>query len=380
MTATTPLVLILMALLNAGVPDSLHKDIQAVVNQGAGSAEGRAAWERLSQADPQTLPHLLAAMDGKDIVVCNWLRTAFDRIVARDLERGGKGIDLDALTVFVKDEKRAGRARRHALELIEALRPGSSKRLAADWLNDPEFRYEAVALALDDAEKLAKSGAAREAVAAFHRAFEASRDVLQARAAAQGLLDLGAKVSVAEHLGFLTDWYLIGPFDGMNERSFHLVYPPEKQIDLSAEYQGKAGTVRWKRFRAAEAAPTSREKHQVLIDLHGKDALGSVDDAAGFAYTEIIMPAAQEVEFRGAADDNLAVWVNGKREFGFEEWRNGVRLDRHRFKVRLNAGKNTILVKICQSLPYIAPNWEFFLRLVDETEKGIAFKNGLPDR
>ena len=44
---------------------------------------------------------------------------------------------------------------------------------------------------------------------------------------------------------------------------------------------------------------------------------------------------AREVEFRGAADDNLTVWVNGQRVFGFEEYRNGVRFDRHRFKVRL---------------------------------------------
>ena len=82
------------------------------------------------------------------------------------------------------------------------------------------------------------------------------------------------------------------------------------------------------------------------------------------------------VEMRGAADDNFTVWVNGVKVFAFEEWRNGVRLDRHRFAVKLNAGKNTVLVKICQSqAPNPEPNWEFFLRVVDATGKGIEMKN-----
>ena len=57
-----------------------------------------------------------------------------------------------------------------------------------------------------------------------------------------------------------------------------------------------------------------------------------------------------QAQMRGAADDNLTVWVNGVKVFAFEEWRNGVRHDRHRFKATLNAGKNTVLVKICQTL------------------------------
>jgi len=44
--------------------------------------------------------------------------------------------------------------------------------------------------------------------------------------------------------------------------------------------------------------------------------------------------------------------------------------------VNLKEGKNTILVKICQTAaPNPEPNWEFFLRVVDETGRGIAMKN-----
>ena len=59
-----------------------------------------------------------------------------------------------------------------------------------------------------------------------------------------------------------------------------------------------------------------------------------------------------------------------------------MRTDRHRFKVELRTGVNTVLVKICQA-PMDAsntePNWEFMLRIVDATGKGIAMKNALPD-
>lgn len=348
-------------------------DIKAVVKQGDG-ADKRAAWERLSKSNPDAVPQLLGAMDTQDIVIANWLRTAIDRIVERD----NKNINADAVIAFVRDSKHAGRARRYALEIVETLRPGTSRQLAAGWLADPEFRYEAIDAALEDAQQLAKKDG-KAALPAFRHVFEASRDVMQARAAAKGLLDLGETVSVAQHLGFLTEWYVVGPFDGMNERSFQFAYPPAKHVDLTAEYEGKGGEkIRWKPLHVREAAPASRDKHQVLVDLGARDVFGNVDDAAAFAYTEILMPKAQTVEFRGAADDNMTVWVNGKREFGFEEWRNGVRLDRHRFKVALREGKNAILVKVCQSLPYIAFNWEFMLRIVDETEKGVAFKSGLP--
>jgi hypothetical protein len=44
--------------------------------------------------------------------------------------------------------------------------------------------------------------------------------------------------------------------------------------------------------------------------------------------------------------------------------------------VELKAGKNTVLVKVCQSAaPNPEPNWEFMLRVVDETGKGIAMKS-----
>jgi hypothetical protein len=354
------------------------RDVRLVIKQGRGTPEGRAAWDRLAAGGPELLLPLLRGIDARDTAAANWLRTAFDRVLDRALKAGGKGIDADGLLAFAKDIKQAGRARRLALEAVERLRPGTSAALFRGRLEDPEFRYEAVALQLRHAGDLAKKGERGEAVAAYRKALDASRDVAQARAAAAGLDGLGVKASVAEHLGFLTEWYLIGPFDARGMKGFTTAYPPEKGVDLKAEHPGKGKKVRWVHYRVREAPPKTASGHVALVNLRAPEALGDADDAVAYAYTELTVPAARAAELRGAADDNFTVWVNGARVFGFEEYRNGVRLDRHRFRVPLRAGKNTVLVKVCQAPANPEPNWEFFLRVVDETGKGLSFQSALP--
>jgi hypothetical protein len=359
---------------------ALLHNLKAVGPQGAGSVAARAAWDRLVACGPAVLPQLLEALDTPDPVALNWLRTAFDRIVDADLQSGGKHIDADALLRFVRDPKRQGRARRLALDVVERLRPGTTERLVAGWLDDPEFRYEAVAAVLKDADARAKTGD-KSVRAAYRTAFTAARDLGQAAAAAGRLRDLGDPVSVLDHLGFLRDWYLVGPFDGHDMKGFRTVYGPEQKVDLDAEYAGKGGRmVRWQRYHIAEPAPAAAAEFRSALVNFDK-AFGTTHDAVAYAYTRLRVPHDTEAEFRGAADDNFTVWVNGRRVFGFEEYRNGVRLDRHRFKVPLQAGVNTVLVKVCQAPvdpTSPEPNWEFVLRVVDASGKGIDQESALP--
>jgi hypothetical protein len=373
----TILLFFVIAILEAG-GTTLQRDIALVAKQGRGTAEGRAAWDRLIQAKADSaLPAILEAMNTKDTVASNWLRTAFDQIVDREFKTK-PSIDTAKILAFVNDPAKNGRARRFALDLVERLQPGVSEKLYRDWLDDPEFRLEAVALVLAKAKNTAKAGNSLIAVNLYRQAFDKSRDVQQARDAAAGLEANGVKVSVGEHLGFLMDWHLIGPFDGKGQQGLLMTYPPEKKVDLSEELAGQTGKVRWIRYQVKEPAHNSTGRHQALVDLRDKQALGNADDAVAFAYTEFYVDKAMKAEMRGAADDNLTVYVNGVKAFSFEEWRNGVRLDRHRFGVDLKAGKNTVLVKVCQSaVPNPEPNWEFFLRVVDATGKRVVMKDRL---
>jgi hypothetical protein len=376
LAAFTLLIVAALACANDDV-DPLLSDLRTAGKNDPASPTARVAWDKLVARGPAVLPRLLDAMDTPDTVAANWLRTAFDRIVDREMKDGGKRIDADNLLAFAKDAKRPGRVRRLALEVVDRLRPGTSDRLIPGWLDDPEFRYEAVAHLLKDADELTKKGDRDAAATAYRKAFAASRDVDQARTAAAHLKGAGRPVSVADHLGFLTDWYVIGPFDAKGMKGFQTPYPPEEKVELSGELAGKNGPVKWKRYHVKEAA-AGLPARVALVNL--LEPLGEAEDAVAYAYTAFTVPEAREAEFRGSADDNFTVWVNGERAFGFEEYRNGVRLDRHRFRVKLRAGLNTVLVKICQAPADPTsnePNWEFLLRVVDETGKGIERKDGL---
>lgn len=335
--------------------DGLLRDVR--------SPKARAAWDRLATQGSDALPRILAAMDTADTPTANWLRLAFDAVADRHHDT----LDPAALLPFVRDAKRQGRARRVALDVVERRRPGSRDKLLTGWLDDPEFRRDAIDLALTrlDADK-------EKAIISLRKLFIASRDLDQSQSLAAKLKERGVAVSVADHLGFVREWMLLGPLDGHGKKGFRTAYPPESKVDLASEVSGKGGKkVRWQRFTAPES---NAGRFPVLVNLRGP--LGDNEDAVAFAYTAFEVPAAQTVTFLGSADDNMAVWVNGSKAFAFEEYHNGVRLDRHRFTAKLKAGLNTVLVKVCQAPvepDQALPNWEFLLRVTDAAGKGLTF-------
>src|SRR5262245_5527054 len=170
---------LILATAASGGESRWRQDIDRLVKAGRGSAEGRAAWERLSGAGPDALLPLLDAMDTTDTVRANWLRTAFDRIVEREQAQGGKRIDADALLRYVRDARKQGRARRLALDVVTSLRPGTRDKLIASWLEDPEFRYDAVERVLHDASASLKRKRLADARQQLRTAFDAARDQQQ---------------------------------------------------------------------------------------------------------------------------------------------------------------------------------------------------------
>src|SRR5262249_16049809 len=131
-------------------------------------------------------------------------------------------------------------------------RPGTSERLLAGWLDDPEFRFDAIEQRLAKLDR-DKSLPRERALAAYREVFAASRDLDQARQIAARLKKLGVEVRVAEHLGFLGDWYAVGPFDAHGMKGFSTVYPPEKKIDLKATFEGKGDKkLLWKHYRVVD--------------------------------------------------------------------------------------------------------------------------------
>jgi hypothetical protein len=337
--------------------------LRAVGPNGKGSKEAARAWRAVSQADIEQLPQLLAAMDGANSLARNWLRSAIDRVLD-SARRDKKAVPQKALEAFLLDRKHDAQARRFAYELVLEQDKTAADRFLPGMLDDPslELRRDAVARILDQAAKQPKEQK-DQALALFEKALAAARDIKQIGTAARGLRALGKEVDLAQHLGLLLDWKVIGPFDNKEQKGVDMAYPPEKKIDLSAAYDGKVGKVRWTGHKSKDAMG--------IVDLNA--ALGKHKEAVGYAVTEFACKAERDVEIRIGCYTVFKLWVNGKLVLFRGDAYTGMSLDHYVAKVRLKAGKNVILLKVCQDLPppQLPALWRFQLRVCDSTGAAI---------
>lgn len=347
--------------------------ISQVGPQNPGSPEVRRERDALARHGTEILPQLLQAMDTTNVVAANWYRTAYDEIVARELARPELDFPLDALRAYAADSERQGRVRRAVVALLDRLEPGFASHFVPARLDDPEFRADAVDAALAAGAKAEATGDRPEAIVQFRIAFEHARAADQVTQVAAKLTALGQKADIETHLGLVTDWWLLGPFDAPEYSGFQTVFPPETRIDLQASYRGKDGaTISWVRRRSADP----------IGQLNLMNALAPVKEAVAYAYSELSSPRDMDAELRCGADDNCTVWLNGERVFGREQWLNGTRFDRFVVPVRLRSGKNTLLVKVCQGPqhkdPEVANLWSLQLRFCDATGIGVGLTSALP--
>jgi hypothetical protein len=332
--------------------------IRSVGPEGRGNAEATAAWRTLADGDATTLVPLLAAMDGANDFALNWLRAAIDSITGRVLSAGGS-LPLPDLGKFLLETHHNPRARRLAFELLTRVDAATTDKLLAGMLNDPslEIRYDAVQKVIDQAGQALAASNKVGATLLYQQALNSSRDVVQIDGIAQKLGGLGQPVDTLKLFGFLTEWKVIGPFDNTGRKGFDTVYPPEQKIDFAAEYDGKAGKVKWQDF--------------VVTEKYGKVDLnqtcGKLKEVTGYAATELFSDRAQAVELRLGGDNSWKVWLNGQLLFGHDEYHFNAEIDAYQMPAQLQAGRNTILVKVCQNeqTEDWAADWEFQLRVTD---------------
>jgi hypothetical protein len=274
---------------------------------------------------------------------------------------------------YVKSPKRQGRVRRLLLSLLEQQEPGLRNSLLPTFLDDPEFREDAVAFTIEQGDAAKSRGETDPAKQAFRTAFDHARDSGQITSAAAKLRQLGEPVSIVDHMGFVIDWFLLGPFDAPETTGFDASFPPEQSIDLKAEYDGKDGArIRWKR----------RHTDDPLGQINLIQAIAPVKEAVGYAYAELQSADDVDCQLRCGADDNCTVWLNGEMIFSRLQWLNGTRLDRFTAPAHLKRGTNRLLVKICQGPqhknPAVPNNWSLQLRFCDPQGAGIPLKSLLP--
>ncbi|MBM3890583.1 MAG: HEAT repeat domain-containing protein [Verrucomicrobia bacterium] len=346
--------------LPANVADAI-KTIRAVGAEGRGNADASAAWKKLADNDAGQIVPILAGMDDASEITANWLRSAVDTIASR----AGNKLPVDALLAFIGDSKHNPRARRFAFELVAKVQPESAEKLLPGMLNDPslELRRDAVQRVIADAARTLEAGKKPEAIQRYQEALRSARDVDQIQSIAKSLRDLGETVDLPKVFGFLTVWKVIGSFHNKDGKGYAEVFPPEKQIDLAAEYDGVSGKVRWSDYT------TPHEFGMVNFN----PVYTPLKEVTAYAYTEFVSDKARPAELRLGCKNGWKVWLNGKLLAEREEYHRGMQIDQYPLACRLQAGRNTILVKACQNelVEKWTVEWQFQLRVCDHLGTAI---------
>lgn len=367
-----PLNLILLGTtLAVGAHAEFKADVAAIRQVGAegkGNALASPAWQNLARGDAKSIVSLLAAMDDANDLAANYLRSAVDAIVDRELT-AGRPLPQADLEQFLSNTRHNPRARRLAYELIARVSPATGEKLLPTFANDPsvELRRDAVQRLIDAADKALAAQDKPSATKGFAEALTYARDEAQIKKVAGELRKLGQDVDLPRHFGFLTHWKLIAAFDNTKFAGFATSYPPEKELNLAAEYDGKLGKARW--------VDVATANEYGMVDFN--KPFGDLKGVTGYAFSEFNATTAGPAELRLGCKNGWKVWFNGKLLFGRDEYHRGSRIDQYRMPIELKAGKNTILVKVCQNeeVKDWTKEWEFQLRVCDASGTAILAKD-----
>jgi hypothetical protein len=304
-------------------------------------------------------------MDGANPLASNYLRNAVESIVAKTRKAKGT-LPLAEIETFLKDTKHEPRARRLAFEILVATDKANYDRLVPGMLNDPstELRRDAVIQVMEQGNALFDDDKKDEAKAKYREAMAAARDDDQVKTLKKYLEELGDKVDLPTHFGFLMTWKLIAPFDNTAGKGFAVAYPPEKELDFGKEYEGKEGV-------KASWVGTTTEDEYGIVDL--AKVLTPFKGSVAYAVAEFDSDAEKAVDLRLGTPNSWKVWLNGKLLFAREEYHRGMNLDQYRMRGTLKKGKNTILVKVCQNeqTEEWAQRWQIQLRVCDATGTAV---------
>lgn len=161
-------------------------------------------------------------------------------------------------------------------------------------------------------------------------------------------------------------WAVIGSFDNSDGKGLLTVFPPEKGIDLAAQYPGKRGVVGWRMI------PEDKLDENGYVDLRGvfRDEKLTVAYAATAVYSATDIAA----EVRVGSDDGVAVWVNGERVI-FDSQIRSAEPDQNSAAVQLRSGWNPVLIKVSQ----YERDWGFYFRITNQEGQPIPGVYGNPD-
>jgi len=144
----------------------------------------------------------------------------------------------------------------------------------------------------------------------------------------------GQTAPVAPKVPKFGGWSFICGFDG----GFDKVNPPEQNVDLKAKYKGKGGAdIGW-----TEGKFPDGQVHSFLPLLPEPMKY----EVTAYLYREVDAETPSEVPCSFGSDDTLTVWFNGEKVIS-ENVSRGAAPDQNFAKLKVKAGKNKLLIKVC---------------------------------
>lgn len=340
----------------AETSDELIQKLRTVeANDKSNQMSAKVAKQIRAQKDVNLLS-VLKAMNGATPLGRNWLLG-----VANSIYQQSGASQTAELKAFLADTAQNDEARYTVFHWLSKNDEAMRKSMLASMREDPsqELRYLAVKDAID----------AKPSTPELESLLQAARHPEQVTGIIESLKEAGVVVDQAKHFGFLMDWKLIGPFDHVGTANFDKVFPVEADAiaqSEKAEYDGKNGKVSW----------ISKSTENVQGELDLAEVFANEKGCIVYALAEFDSPTETEAELRLGCINGNKAWLNGKLIMSNEVYHTSMQIDQYVERVTLKAGKNRILLKLCQNeqKEQWAQRFAFQLRVSDFTGKAILAK------
>lgn len=315
--------------------------------------------------DPSAAPALREMIaGGADAVRGAALNAGLD-IADAQLQSGDKAGAAQAY-LYAWTAARASETKARAIRGLGASGSSDALAMVKEALNSPDAAVAEAAL-----QAYVEIGAAAAAAGANQRAIEIYTDVLermtgpQALVVANRLRELSADIDVGALQGFVTNWWIIGPFPNANNEAWapERHYFPEQEIALDKKYEVEGQQLAWLFHHATDP--------QGIVPLD--QILSPTDDKAAYMYAQVVSPQAQEVRFKVGSDDGIKVWVNRELALTHNVDRD-VAVDDEMFGARLREGSNDVLVEVTNG----GGDWGAVVRITDAQGRPLRLEQRKP--
>jgi len=149
---------------------------------------------------------------------------------------------------------------------------------------------------------------------------------------------------------YLTNWWIIGPFDNPDANGLLIKYPPEDEFDIERSYTGKKNqSIMWQNIE------NKKSGYMDFIKL-----FDDPNNGVAYAKTTIELDEGGEIKIGIGSNDGVKLWINGELVLSNQIARKA-EPNQDILTINLKKGKNDVLIKIDQT----GGGWGFYFTIME---------------